>query len=296
MRVKITHSSRILFPKSKITKKEFIAYYQKIAKKILPLIKDRPVSMQRFPEGIQGEIFFQKKVSSYFPKWLKKVSVKREGKENINMAICNDLDSLLYLANQICVLHIWLSKKGKLNYPDRLIFDLDPSGNNFSKIIEAALDLKKILDQLDLPSFIMTTGSKGLHIVIPIKPKLVFDQARNLARSIASLLVLKYPQKYTIEPRLNKRKNKVFIDYLRNAFAQTAVAPYSIRPIESGPIAMPLEWKELSNKKLSSQSFNIKNCFKRKKDPWKNFDKKSISLEKAINKIEKLTRIETSKF
>lgn len=289
MKVKISHPNRILFPKSKITKEEFVNYYKKMAKKIIPLIKDRPISMQRFVEGIDKEIFFQKNVSSYFPKWLKTVSVSRIGKENITMAVCNDLDSLVYLANQICVLHVWLSKKDKLDIPDRLIFDLDPPQKNFRKAVEAAFDLKKILDELKLPSFVMTTGSLGLHVVVPIKRELNFDEVRNFAREVGSYLSSLYPKKYTIEPRLNKRKNRVFLDYLRNAFAQTSVAPYSIRAIEKAPISMPLDWKELLDKKLHAQSFNIKNVFKRKKDPWKNITSKTVSLKPAILKIKKLT-------
>ncbi len=286
MKFKISNKQKILFPISNITKEQFIDYYKKIAKKILPLIKDRPITLQRFPEGVNGQIFFQKKAMDYYPKWIKTVSIKRQKNTPIKMPIINDLDSLLYIANQVGVLHIWLSKKDKLNIPDRLIFDLDPPGNDFSKVIEAAKDLKKLLDFLKLPSFLMTTGSKGLHVVVPIKREKTFDEVRGFAKKIALILSNQNPKKYTIETRIEKRKNRVFIDYLRNAFAQTQVAPYSIRPIENAPIATPISWKELS-KDINSQSFNIKNILKRKTNPFSSLDSKSVSLKKAFKQIEK---------
>src|SRR3989304_7946540 len=159
MRAKLTNPDKILFPKSKISKKEIFEYYKKIAPKMLPLIKDRPISLKRFPKGIDKEIFFQKKVLDYYPSWIKTVLVKREGKSPIKMPLINDLDSLLYIANQAAEIHIWLSKKNRLNYPDRMIFDLDPPKNDFSKVIKAIKDLTELLKKIKLPFFLITTGS-----------------------------------------------------------------------------------------------------------------------------------------
>ncbi|KKK44545.1 hypothetical protein LCGC14_3166950 [marine sediment metagenome] len=285
--VEITNKQKILFPKSKITKEEYVAYYKKIAKKILPFIKDRPLTLKRFPNGIQGIKFFQKKVMDYYPKWIKTVSVKREGKTSIKMPVITNLDSLLYIANQVGELHPWLSKIDKLDYPDRLIFDLDPEKNSFTKVIDAAKDLKKLLDILKLPSFLMTTGSKGLHIIVPIKREKTFDEIRAFAKKVATYLANKYPTKYTIETRKDKRKKRVFIDYLRNSFAQTAVSAFSIRAIESAPIATPITFQEL-NKILNSQTFNVKNIFKRSKNPISSLNSRSVSIKNASKKIEKL--------
>jgi bifunctional non-homologous end joining protein LigD len=287
MKVQITNKDKILFPKSKITKEEFIDYYRKISDKIIPLIKDRPITLQRFPEGIEGQIFFQKKALDYYPKWLKTVIIKKQNATSIKMPLIYDLDSLLYMANQVGVIHIWLSRKDKLNIPDRLIFDLDPPEGNFSKVVEAAKDLKKLLDLLELPTFLMTTGSKGAHVIVPIKREKPFDEVRDFAKKIALILINRYPDKYTIEIRKEKRQGKVFIDYLRNAFAQTQVAPYSIRPIENAPIATPISWDELSTD-INSQSFNIRNILKRKKNLFSLIDSKSISLKKSFNSIKKL--------
>ncbi len=285
--VDITNKEKILFPKSKITKEEYVLYYKKIAKKILPFIKDRPLTLKRFPNGIQGEKFFQKKVMDYYPKWIKTISVKREGKTPIKMPVITNLDSLLYIANQVGELHPWLSKIDKLDYPDRLIFDLDPEKNSFYKVIDAAKDLKKLLDTLKLPSFLMTTGSKGIHVIVPIKREKTFDEVRAFAKKVATYLATLYPTKYTIETRKAKRKKRVFIDYLRNSFAQTAVSAYSIRAIESAPIATPITYQELNNN-LNAQTFNVRNIFKRSKNPITSLNSKSVSIKAASMKIDKL--------
>lgn len=271
-KLEISNPDKVLFPKSKITKKDLITYYQKIAKYMLPFMKDRPISMKRYPNGINQEGFFQKNVSDFFPKWIETVSVKREGKEKIKMMICNDAISLCYLANLACITpHIWLSKKNSLNSPDRMIFDLDPNKKDFSSVKEAAFLLKEILDKRRMKSYVMTTGSKGLHVIVFLRSKTTFEKTRKKAKEIAKELVEKDPKKFTIESRKSKRKNKVYIDYLRNGYAQTAVAPYSVRAKENAPVAVPISWKELKSKGINAQSYNIMNVFKllnKRKNPW----------------------------
>ncbi|OGN60641.1 MAG: hypothetical protein A3F40_01920 [Chlamydiae bacterium RIFCSPHIGHO2_12_FULL_27_8] len=272
----LTNENKILFPKNKITKKDIFNYYKKIYKKIIPLIKDRPITLKRFPEGINGIKFYQKNVSKFFPKWLKTVKVKTEKNTFINMVVINDLKSLLYISNLVSEIHIWLSKTDKLNYPDKMIFDLDASEKKFAKVKEAALDLKKILNSLKLQPYLMTTGSKGLHLIVPIKREKNFDEVREIAKNIAEILVSKNIKKYTTEVRKNKRKGKVFIDYLRNSYAQTTIAPYSIRAIENAPVAYVLDFKKLKNLK-SSQDFNINNIKTFLKIPTKSFSLKLVS-------------------
>ncbi len=256
--IEISNPSKILFPKSKITKWQVVQYYKKIAKKMLPHIKDRPISMMRYPNGIKKEGFFQKNVSDFFPKWVKTVSIRRKEQENIRMVICNDVKTLVYLANLACITpHVWLSRKDRPNLPDRIIFDLDPGKKAFSSVIEAAYILKKILDKKKMRSQIMTTGSKGLHIIVPIKRGDDFVKTRKLAKEIAKEAVGLNPNLLTIEPRKEKRKGKIFIDYLRNGYAQTAVAPYALRAIEKAPIAMPLSWGDLKRKGLGPQSYTL---------------------------------------
>lgn len=291
MKVEITREDKILFPKDKFTKGDLITYYQAVASRMLPLIKDRPISMKRYPNGIKKEGFIQKKVSDYFPSWIKTKSVARKGQSKINMLICNDKSTLTYLANQACITpHIWLSKKEALEKPNRIVFDLDPPGKNFAKVIEAARDLREILEKdLKLKCYVMTTGSKGLHIVIPIKKEYSFEETRAFAKKVGQLLCLEKPSKYTVNPRKSGRRSKVFIDYLRNGYAQTGVAPYALRALDGAPIATPLSWREVTSK-LSPQSFHIKNIKRRfsKPCPWRGLDGKGFSLKSAIKKLDRL--------
>lgn len=291
MKVTITHPDKLLFPKSKITKRELSDYYRMIAKRMLPLIKNRPISMKRYPQGISKISFFQKNAPAGHPDWLKTVRVGRQGKEDIHMVLCNDLATLMWLANQNCITpHIWLSRIDKPRYPDRLIFDLDPPPKGgFQDVVGAAKALKEILEKkLKLKTFVNTTGSKGLHVVIPIKREFDFDVVRKFARSIASLLAKSDPKKYTTEIRKEKRKNRIFIDVVRNAFGQTVVAPYGVRAMEGAPVATPIYWEELKNKSLKSTSFTIRNIKSRlKKNPWANLERSSKSIKQAMKLLEK---------
>lgn len=291
--IAISNRSKLLFPKSKITKGQLIDYYHNIAPIMLQHTKDRPISMQRFPSGIDQEGFFHKDAPEYFPQWIKTIGVERENKSKIVWhVLCNNTATLVYLANQgVITPHLWLSKADKLNYPDRLIFDLDPSAaGTFAKVIHAAKILKKILESLDLIPFIMTTGSRGLHVVTPIKRELLFDEVRDFARDIAERIAQQYPEELTVEIRKNKRKKRVFVDYLRNAWAQTAVAPYAVRALEGAPVATPLLWKELTPS-LHPQKFSIKNIFRRLNrigDPWQDINAHAGSLKAAQKKLKQM--------
>lgn len=185
-KIEITNPEKVLFPKSQITKKDLIEYYLNIADRMLPLIKDRPITMFRYPNGIAEEHFVQKNASDYFPKWIKTKSIQKEDKSHISMVICNDKKTLVYLANQACITpHIWLSRKDSLDKPDRLIFDLDPPGKNFDHVVQGAFDLKELLEnEFKITPFLMTTGSKGVHVVIPIKRELVYEKVRQFAKKI----------------------------------------------------------------------------------------------------------------
>ena len=297
---KTSNEEKIFFPKSKITKGDLIDYYNKIADVMIPHIKDRPVSMLRLPDGIKGESFFQKDASDYFPDWTQTIKVKKKG-GYVHHVLCNNKATLVYLANQACITpHVWLSKAQKLNYPDRLIFDLDPPGKkiDFMSVKKAAKIFHKFLtDELKLNVYLMTTGSRGLHIVIPINARENFDTIREFGQNIAKVISNRHPKELTIEVRKNKRKGRIFLDTARNAYAQTAVPPYSVRPKEDAPIAAPLYWDELSGKKLNSQSFNIKNIFKRldkTSDPWKDINKNKNSIKKAIKKINEIIEEESN--
>ncbi|HSX12445.1 MAG TPA: non-homologous end-joining DNA ligase [Rhabdochlamydiaceae bacterium] len=289
MKVVITHPDKLLFPKSKIKKQELADYYRTVSKWMLPLIKDRPISMKRYPQGIAKIGFFQKNVPEGHPAWIKTVRVGREGKESIQMLLCNELPTLLWLANQNCITpHIWLSRIDKPHTPDRLIFDLDPPPKGgFQAVAHGAFALKEILEKkLKLKTFVNVTGSKGVHIVVPIKREYDFDKVRSFARAIASYLAKKEPNKFTTEVRKEKRRGRVYIDVVRNAFGQTVVAPYAVRALEGASVAAPISWEELKNRSLKSNSFTIRNIKSRlRKNPWASLERSSKSLTQAMKLI-----------
>ncbi len=282
--IEITNFDKILFPKSKITKGDLINYYAKVAQFMLPYTKDRPISMVRFPSGINKEGFFQKEAGSYFPKWIKTKKIKKED-GHVNYVIINNAAILVYLANQACISpHIWLSKIDKINYPDRMIFDLDPSGIHFSKVQQAAILLKNKLEEFNLKPYAMLTGSRGIHVVVPIKRLYKFDYVRTFARDVARSLVNENRTLFTLEARKEKRGRRVYIDILRNAFGQTTIAPYAVRSKEGAPVATPISWKEVLDSKLKPDKYNINNIFdhmNRNKKLWSDFFKN-------ISKIPKL--------
>jgi len=295
--VEVGNEEKIMFPMANITKGDLISYYQDIAPIMIPYTKGRLISMQRFPNGIGQEGFYQKDAGDYFPAWIKRYPIKKQAGGRVKYITIDYPATLVYLANQACITpHVWLSRVDKLNYPDRMIFDLDPSkGVGFPQVRWTAKQLKKILDELQLPTFVMTTGSRGVHVVVPLKRVHDFEYTREFVHDIAHLLAAKYPKKITIHVRKAKRGKRVFVDWLRNAFGQTGVAPYAVRPREGAPIATPITWDELYKKGVTSQQFTIKNIFRRmskKQCPWKNINKSACTLKKARKKLDQLREYE----
>jgi bifunctional non-homologous end joining protein LigD len=290
--IEITNTSKEMFPKDHITKGDVIDYYSRIADIMVPHMKNRPITMQRFPNGIGDEGFYQKDSSDYFPSWIKTVSVKRQTEGSVNYVLCNDAATLVYLANQLCLTpHLWLSKKDKLDYPDRMIFDLDAAKKDFAAVRKTAFMLKDILEELDLVPFVMTTGSRGLHVVVPLKRQHHFDEVRAFAREIAQQLVDAHPRMLTLEVRKEKRRERIFLDILRNAFAQTGVAPYAIRAKPGAPIATPITWQELKSPTMHAQRYTIKTIFRRlsrSADPWRDIDTHARSISGGRKKLVKL--------
>ena len=287
--ISLSNLDKIWFPKSKISKGEIVNYYYQVADYMIDHIKNHPLTLQRFPEGITGEAFYQKNAGAYFPPWIKTIPVEKEGGGTVNYVIGNNPATLVYLANQGAItLHSWLSKIDKLHVPDRMIFDLDPSKNDFTSVRKAALLIKEIFDDMNMPCFVMTTGSRGLHVYIPLKRVHTFDYVSEFAYAIAQKMIELSPGQFTLEIRKAKRKGKIFIDTLRNRYSATAVAPYAVRPREKAPVAAPLFWPELSDSKLTPQKFTIKNILTRLKsdgDPWHNIDSYAVSLKQSYKKM-----------
>lgn len=281
--VTLTHEQKEYFPKNHITKGDLIAYYIRIAPLVLPLVKNRLISMQRFPDGIDHQGFYQKNAGDYFPEWITTKTLANQDHTKVKYIIINNTETLIYLANQGCITpHVWLSRTTQVNNPDRMIFDLDPAGEvKFARVRWVARQLKKMLEKDHLTPFVMTTGSRGLHVVVPLEPCYSFDEVRAYARTIAQQLLHEYPSFITLALNKDERKNRIFIDILRNSFGATGVAPYAVRALPGAPIATPFFWHELL--KMTPQKYTIKNIFRRIArvgDPWARIDHAAGLLKK----------------
>lgn len=280
-RIILTHSDRVLFPESGVTKIELVEYYRKIAPMMLPYIRSRPVMMARYPYDVTKPGFYQKDVAGQLPKWIRRVRVPKEG-GTVEHLLCNDAATLVYLAELDCVTpHVWLSTAQHLRNPDRMIFDLDPNNAPFRTVCAVAKLLRSILVKQGFHPCVMATGSRGLHVTVPLKPKQDFDAVRNYARKVAEECVTAHPNLATVEQRKARRGKCVFIDVMRNAYAQTAVPPYAVRARSNAPIATPLDWKELDSAGLRPDLYTVRNIFPRLRtvgDPWKGMQKYAVAL------------------
>ncbi|MBC8755883.1 ATP-dependent DNA ligase [Kordia sp. YSTF-M3] len=288
-KIKITGKNKILFPESGITKNDLILYYNRITNYILPYLKNRPITMQRFPGGISEKGFFQKHVPDYFPDWITTARIEKVGGW-VEHVVCNTKETLLYLVSQgVITFHSPLSTLDHIKFPDKLVFDLDPPKENFKLAIKAAKALHHLLEEeLQLKTFVMTSGSKGLHVVTPLLQKDNFDEVHDFAKNISQYICNKYPNDFTTAIRKNKREGKLYVDFLRNSYAQTSVSPFSVRAIENAPVATPISWNELDDKNLNPQLYTIKNIFNRLEkveDPWKEFTLNAKSIDAAKLKL-----------
>jgi bifunctional non-homologous end joining protein LigD len=289
--IEISRPEKVLFPEDGIAKGDLIEYYARIAPHMLPHLRDRPLTLERYPNGIHTKRFFQKEVSSYFPKWLRTVTVKKVG-GTVTHVVCNDTATLVYIANQACVTpHIFLSRIDKLDIPDQMVFDLDPQGDDFELVRSTALSFKQLLDELELPAFLKTTGSRGLHVVVPLQRREGYDAVRAFARDLAARIVSQAPGERTMESLKANRGDRVFIDTNRNGYAQLVAPAYAVRARKGAPVSAPLQWNELEKKSLRSNSFTIRNIFDRVEkveDPWADFWRKGASLAKARRNLSAL--------
>ncbi len=288
--IEITHADKVMFPDAGITKSDLVDYYVRIAERMLPHLRERPLTMQRFPDGIGEDGFFQKQIGDYFPDWIDRVELdKEDGK--VTHVVANDAASLAYLAQQGCIaLHIGLADREHIDRPDRLVFDLDPADDDFAEVIAAAKQVRQLRSRLELECFVQTTGSRGLHVVVPLDCESDFDEVRAFARSLAERLATEHSDRLTVEQRKNQRRGRIFIDYLRNAYGQTVVASYSIRAKPGAPIATPIAWSELTPD-LRSDRYTIDNIFRRlgrTDDPWRKFRQSQGNIEQAVARLETL--------
>ena len=282
--VPISNRNKVLFPEDGITKGDLIEYYAAVAPKMLPHVKNRPLTMQRFPDGIKAEGIMHKNIPKYFPDWVARSEQPKKG-GTVTYVLANDAPTLAYLAQQGSITqHVWLSTRAKPYEPDMMIVDLDPTTDDFSQVRETALIFRDIIEDLDLVPYVKTTGSKGLHIVVPIRPTFGFDVVHEVAARIAQRAIDQRPDVLTMEFYKAKRGDRIFADVHRNGFGATAVAPYSVRPRPGAPVAAPLTWDEVRERTLKPDGFSMAAALKRP-DHWKGFRASARSLAKTVKAL-----------
>ncbi|HUM46060.1 MAG TPA: DNA ligase D [Chitinophagales bacterium] len=289
--IKFNNLSKIYWPKEKITKRDMLNYYYQVAPYILPYLKDRPQSMNRHPNGIEGKSFYFKDVTGTAPDWIETFEYKSETDNRVRKyLVAKDEASLLYMATLGCIeMNPWHSRVEKEDYPDWCIIDLDPSENTFQQVIEAANVTKDILDSMGAASYPKTSGSTGIHIYIPLGAKYTYEQSKEFARVIATLVHEQIPEYTSIERIVKARKGKMYIDFLQNRPQATIAAPYSLRPKPGATVSMPLQWEEVK-KGLKMTDFTIFNTMERVRsmgDIFKPVLGKGINLEKIIRNFNK---------
>lgn len=290
--VDISNRDKVLFPGDGITKGDLVDYYREVGEVLLPHLQDRPLVLRRYPDGIQEDGFFQKQVGGYFPDWIPTVRVAKTGGTQ-DLAVCNNLATLIYLANQAAIeLHRWGTRRDRVRRPDRLVLDLDPPGNAFGPVRDAAFRCRDLLEEIGLPAFPMLTGSRGVHVVVPLDRSAGQDAVLRLARELARELADRDPDRLTVALRREKRGRRLFVDAGRNAYAQTAVAPYSVRARPGAPVAVPLRWEELEARSLSADAFDRGAVLERLAggDPWKGMGRRAVSAGAARSRLRNLRR------
>ena len=288
----ITHPEKVLFPDDGITKGELAAYYETIAPLMIPHIRNRPVTMERFPAGIGRKGFIQKDVSKGFPDWLERVEVpKKDG--TVHHPIVTDTRSLMWIVNQNTITpHVWISRVPKLNYPDICVFDLDPTEKEDPRVLRAAaLALRDLLDELGLPCWVKTTGSKGFHIAVPLDGKSPIGDVAGFANAVGTLLVIRDPKHLTQEFHKADRGGRILVDTGRNGYSATHAAAYAVRPRKGAPVSAPCTWEEIERGTVSPQSFTLRNMSARVDrvgDLWADMRKRGRSLTRPIAQLRRL--------
>jgi bifunctional non-homologous end joining protein LigD len=288
----ITHPDKVLFPADGITKSELAAYYEAVAPAMLPHLRGRPVTMERYPAGIHAQGFWQKDVSKGFPEWLTRVRVPKKDGGVVNHPIISDRRSIQWVANQNTITHhVWCSRIPRLKCPDVCVFDLDPSIEDAAGVRRAALELRDLLEELGLPSWIKTSGSKGFHLVVPIDGKTPTGVVVRFANAVGHLLVRRAPDRLTQEFSKADRAKRIYVDTGRNGYGATFAAAYTVRAKDGAPVSAPCTWDEVERGKVAPQTFTLRNMPKRLDqvgDLWADLNRRRRSLDRARSVLGKL--------
>ncbi len=284
-RIEITHPEKVLFPDAGITKLDLVRHYEAVAPAMLPHVRGRPLALQVFPSSVASKGFFVKSVPKHFPEWIPTTDVPKKG-GSLRQVVAENAATIVFLAGQNVVTpHIWLSRVDALREPDRLIIDLDPNpGIDFNAVRAAARETGRRLRDAGLHPFAMVTGSRGVHVVCPLRRGPSFGQVHAFARSLAEAMVADDPERLTLEWKREDRGARIYLDVNRINYAQHAVAPYAVRPRDGAPVAMPIHWDELEDPKLRPDEWTVRTAAARVEsegDAWKGIGRRARSLPTA---------------
>ena len=289
--LKFTNLSKIYWPDEGYTKRDLFNYYYQIAEYIIPYLKDRPQSLNRFPNGIYGKSFYQKNVKDKAPDWVKTFPYTTSDGENKEFAVGGDEATLLWMVSLGCIeMNPWFSTVHHPHNPDYCVIDLDPDKNTFEQVIQAAREVKKVLDAIGIPGFPKTSGSTGIHIYIPLGAKYTYDQSQMFGKLIATIVHNQLPDFTSIERQIKNREGKMYVDYLQNRPGATIAGPYSLRPKPGATVSMPLHWDEVKSG-LSMKDFTIQNAVERVRSEGDLFNEvlgKGIDMEKALAQAQRV--------
>jgi bifunctional non-homologous end joining protein LigD len=288
--VACTHVERVMFPADGITKGDVLAYYHDVAPLMVPELRGRPLSVVRFTKGIDQKGFFQKHYQKHYPAWLDQVTAG--SKTQVAYPIADNAAGVVYLANQGAIeFHVWTSRKDALSQPDLLVFDLDPPEGGFALVRQAARRGHALCDQLALPAFVKTTGSKGVHVVVPLDGVARFDEVGALATRLGALLCRRHPELLTMAFYKKDRQGRLFVDMMRNTIGATWVAPYALRGRPGAPLSAPITWAELDDPALAADAVRLRDVrawLDRRGDPWRELRAQLGSVAEAARALEAL--------
>jgi bifunctional non-homologous end joining protein LigD len=284
--VELSRPEKPLFPDDGITKGDLVDFYRDVGRHMLVYLRERPITMERYPDGIADRAIIHKDAPDYFPEWIRIAAVQKQGGGTVDHVICDRVATLVYLANQACITpHVFLSRVDRIDHPDEMVFDLDPPEGAFTAARRTALLLRDLLEaERDVVAYAKTSGGKGVHVHVPLDRRANFDEVRTIARHIADTLADRHPDQITTEQRIAKRGERVFIDVLRNSYAQTVVPPYAVRARPGAPVATPLHWDEVEDTDLDPRGFALRNTLDRlnkTEDPWHDMRRRARSVRQA---------------
>ena len=290
--IQVSHPERVMFPDAELTKLDLARYYDRVAAAMLPHVRGRPLALETFPDGVERERYYAKNVPAHFPSWIATAVVPRREGGSIRQALANDAATLVYLVGQNMVTpHIWTSRADRLERPDRVVFDLDPSVERFADVRAAARELGRLLRDIGLAPHAMTTGSRGIHVVVAIRRTADHDEVNAFSREVAALFASRDPGRLTVEFHRNRRGSRIYVDVARNAYGQHSVAPYAVRGLANAPVATPLRWEELEDRRLGPQRWTLETLPDRLAelgDPWHDIARHAGTLGPARRALQRL--------